>query len=196
MPKDTIILIHGYAAHPILMHRLKKILSKQNFHVINFKYQSTRKTIEYHAESLKNEIKRIDKSSTIHIIAHSMGGILVRQLLVTHKNLKFGRIIMIAPPNKGSKSASMLSSTVFKWSKTLRQISKENSYIKNLPEPEYFDIGIIASKFDRVVRIEDTILRTQSDHITLPYHHGELPWRTETAEQCIHFIKKGHFKRS
>lgn len=47
---------------------------------------------------------------TIHFVAHSMGGLLVRSHLVHHSNARIGKIVMLGPPNQGSELVDILNS--------------------------------------------------------------------------------------
>ncbi|MEM9368471.1 MAG: hypothetical protein AAGD07_20955 [Planctomycetota bacterium] len=50
-----------------------------------------------------------------------------------------------------------------------------------------------AAKGDRVVRLPNTYLKYQADHITVPGIHTDLPLRRSAIDQTVTFLRTGAF---
>jgi len=114
----TILLVHGLDDPGFLWNQLTEVLIKKGFHVIRLNYpndQAITKSTKYLAEQLV-----LLKEQGIHklkVIAHSMGGIIARDVL-THSdyyhNFKDGfesgpiiqHLITVGTPNNGSHFAN------------------------------------------------------------------------------------------
>ena len=103
---DPVICIHGFMRNSNCMKLLAQELESMGHTPYLFDYKSRSKTIEGHAEDLVELIKGLDE--TPHFVTHSLGGLIVRSAL-NHPDCpseaKGGRIIMLAPPHQGSKTA-------------------------------------------------------------------------------------------
>jgi len=52
----------------------------------------------------------------LHFITHSLGGSMVRAYLVSAKPKKLGHVVMLGPPNKGSKVVDVMQALAgFEW---------------------------------------------------------------------------------
>ena len=200
LPNDElVILVHGLAAHRLVMGRLAWSLRDLYARVVNWGYSSLWSPIERHGRALAGMLERLDsegKHSRIHLVTHSMGGIVARLALAEYLPRNFGRFVMIAPPNRGSHLAARLAPFLGRVCPPLVQLGNhEASFVCSLPLPQVTDLGIIAAKTDFLVRHPNTRLGCERDHIILPGLHSSLLWRRETAEQVRHFLEHGEFRR-
>jgi hypothetical protein len=132
----------------------------------------------------------------LHFVTHSLGSIIVRAMLREGRLPQLGRVVMLAPPNAGSHMAWALSPVLGWLCPVLREISTApNSYVNQLGAPSWKEIGVIAASNDWMVRRRSTHLETQLDHIVIRGDHIRLPLLRETAEQVVHFLNKGAFRR-
>ena len=197
--KNLVVLLHGLGANRFVMTRLAWLLRQGGFEVDNLGYRSTHGSIESHATRLRGHLARRNNDAEverIHLVTHSMGGIVARRALREEKPAKLGRIVMLGPPNAGSHVARLFAIPFGRWCPALVELSDEpGSYVNRLEQPADLEIGIIAAAADRVVKLDSTMLRCQRDHIVVPGHHGVLPWRRDATEHVIHFLRTGRFHR-
>lgn len=181
------------------MSKLGKSLAREGYEISNWGYRSLLWSIEKHAQDLATWIQRTTSTREwrrIHIVAHSMGCIVARQALLARIPEKFGRIVMLAPPNNGSHIASRFAGAIGWVCRPLGELSDTpDSFVNRMDEPHGIEVGVVAASFDRVVPLKSTFLTCQKDHIVLPSHHGTLPWRDDSARQVASFLKNGSFQR-
>ena len=199
MTKELVVLLHGLGANRFVMSRIASVLRGAGYQVENIGYRSTRGSIDSHARQLQQRLRRWNDDADvgrIHLVTHSMGGIVTRRALCDERPAKLGRIVMMGPPNAGSHVARLFAIPFGRWCPALTELSDEpGSYVKRLEQPANLEIGIVAAAADRVVRLESTMLNCQQDHIVVPGHHGLLPWLRDTAEYVLHFLRSGQFRQ-
>jgi pimeloyl-ACP methyl ester carboxylesterase len=198
--RDIVVLVHGLAATRIIMQSLAKSLAGVFAGVTNWGYQSLWSPIEAHGRQLATLLRQLDregKHERIHLVTHSMGGIIARVALAEYLPERFGRFVMIAPPNRGSHVATRLARYLGRICPPLSQLSDHDaSFVCSLPPPPVAELGIIAAATDFLVLEPNTRLGCECDHIVLPGLHSSLLWRRETAEQVRYFLEHGRFRRT
>lgn len=211
----VVVLIHGVLCHKVYMLKLKQELEKQGYTVFNFGYASNAYDIAHHGEVINKFVTSI-KYNEINFVTFSMGGLVTRQFI--NKVPKVKRLVMIAPPNKGSDMADL-----FGKSKIIRKVfgpgmeqmtTHVESFANKSPIPKC-EFGIIGGKLkahkslwrptriiytlwrkkdnDGLVGVEQTKLKGMKDFILLPYDHAVIPFKKKTITQVINFLKKGSF---
>ncbi len=138
-----------------------------------------------------------ERAERVHIVAHSMGGIITRLALAEFQPRRLGRLVMVAPPNRGSHVATWLAPWLGRICPPLVQLADgDDSFVCRLPLPQVPELGVIAAATDFLVREPSTHLGCETDHITLAGLHSAILWRRETAEQVQHFLEHGSFRRT
>ncbi len=196
--KHFVVFIHGIAAPRFVFLYLKWFLWRHGLRSRIFGYSSVFKTIPCHADRFIETLKRLEKDRSIdqiHIVAHSMGGVVTRQALLKYRPEKLGRFLMLATPNKGSSAARKLSASIFSFSRTLRQISDEQgSYVRELEFPEEVEMGAIHASVDRVVTRESSMPVPNVPFLELYSGHNDLLIRPATARAMLQFLETGSFE--
>ena len=198
--RDAVVVVHGLAAHPVLMIPLARWLEESFGRVINWGYPSLWSPIERHGQKLADLLRQLDRDDThdrIHIVAHSMGAIVSRVALAEYLPGRFGRFVMISPPNRGSRLASRVAPLLGRVLPPVSQLTDHGkSFVCSLPLPTVAELGIIAARIDLLVQEPSTHLDCERDHIILPGRHTTFIWRRETAKQVRHFLQNGRFQRA
>lgn len=196
-PVSHVILVHGLAAHRLVMQRLYWNLQSAGYEVENWKYRSVRGSLPELGRDLGRRLAMLNESpqvSAIHLVTHSMGSIVARCGLATQRFEKLQRWVMLAPPNRGSHAARWLAPWLGWFCEPLVHLSDAaNSYVNQLDAPRGVEIGVLVAALDHVVRRSSTRLDTQQDWLVLPGPHGALPWRSDTCLQVLQFLQHGRF---
>lgn len=197
--KDYVVLLHGFWRTSKSMKKLEKVLIKDGYFVINLDYPSRKEKIEdlsenYLKKALEN--KCTDKNKKIHFVTHSMGGIVVRYFLAKNKLKNLGRVIMLAPPNKGSKLADFLAKSLtinLILGPALKELKTDKkSLTQKIPLPNY-EFGVIASKYDEKVPVENTKLKNMKDFLLVPTTHTYIMNSNKVIKAIQSFLKNGKF---
>lgn len=149
---------------------------------------------------MKKEIanKYTDKTEKINFVTHSMGGIVVRYFLANNNLENINRIVMFAPPNKGSDLADKWSS--FKlinyiMGPALKEMATDQNSLVNTISDLNYEIGIIAGERDEKVSLEKTKLNEMTDFIVFPNEHTWIINNNKAIEATLNFLTEGKFKK-
>lgn len=112
--KPLVVLLHGLARGQGSLASLAKFLRAQGFDTWSRTYPSRRHSISHLASELSDELVEVAGDRPLCAVTHSMGGIVVRHL--HDPRLRWSRIVMLAPPNQGSRlAAGMVRNPLFRW---------------------------------------------------------------------------------
>lgn len=210
--QETVILLHGLARGSGSMGTLEKAFKAQGFNVYNIDYPSTSKSIEELVKLLSVQFNSCCRNSKrTHFVTHSLGGILTRVYLQTHRILNIGRVVMIAPPNQGSEIVDHIGDWgAFRaiFGKAGSQLGTKDGHLpKQLAKP-YYELGVIAgdafinplgwallpSPNDGAVSVKSTKLSSMQDFIVVNHSHTFIHQMQDTINYAVKFIKTGRFK--
>jgi hypothetical protein len=212
-PSDCVILLHGMARTSASMSNMERVLSSHSFVVVNVDYPSRKKPIEELAPlavGMGLEGCRGTDAVRIHFVTHSLGGILVRYYLAENTIEELGRVVMLAPPNKGSGAVDHMATVpgfaALNGPAGFQLGTDENSVPLKLG-PANFEVGIITgnrsinpilSGFlenpdDGKVSVESAKLEGMTDFLVVPEPHPFIMSSDYVIEQTIHFLRFGKF---
>lgn len=211
-PTEAVILLHGLARTNVSMLAMEKAISYAGYKAINYHYPSRQHTISELAElAISETLTQCEDVEKIHFVTHSMGGILVRQYLTTHKIEKLGHVVMLGPPNQGSELVDKLAD--LPGFKTVNgpagmQLGTGDMSVPHTLGPVDFSLGVIAGTQtinlilssmlpkpnDGKVSVASTKVEGMADHIVLPATHPFMMWNPEVIEQVLFFLKHGYFQ--
>ena len=198
--KKTVVLVHGLAGSRLDMWPISRRLGRLGFAVNNWGYRSFGKSIESHAARLTGFLQNIDRQangSEFYLVTHSMGGIIARTVFENCSFQNLERVVMLAPPNRGSHAARKMA-PMFGWlTPSLQQLSDDpGSYVNRLScslNNDDFELGIVEATKDRVIAPGCVLLDGHHDFAQVDGHHGVLTWYGETARLVESFLIHGSF---
>jgi len=202
---QNVFLIHGWGVRAPSMENLSKALSLVGYMVYNYDYPTSTRTIQDHAvEFLKlyrNTLKEEHIESNISFVTHSMGGLVLRSAMadMTEEECrKINAIVMLGPPNRGSRWARFgLSTFMRKHNKSLADmLIGEQSFVNKIPAPKYLPpVGIIAGRFDGKVALPHTALPEGQpfELAIVNCSHPGLRRPSRTLGYIAKFLRTKHF---
>ncbi len=218
-PGRVVIVLHGLIRTTDSMLKLGRFLEENsNLTAVPFEYASTRKRVAYHAKALSSVIDSLGSEVTeVNFVAHSMGNIVVRHYLSdlseskTTQPPQFGRMVMIGPPNQGSRMATVLKRS-FMFNMIAGPAGRELGDGWEKLEPHLatpsFEFGIIAGgqsdkqkisnfilygKDDFTVSVSETRLPGATDSLVKPLLHSTMMRKPMTLEATLRFLEHGYF---
>lgn len=200
--KDIVVLVHGLGGSRVDMWPLARRLQRRGYETRNWGYRSLGNRVEAHAERLGRELSALDRqlsSNRVHLVTHSMGGIITRAMLADFDFQNLGRVVMLAPPHRGSHMARKLMPFLGWLSPSLSQLSdSSDSFVNQLPntlQQKGLEFAIVEATKDRVIEQGGVHLDGYRDFARVAGHHGVLPWYSDTVQLVEDFIIHGKFGR-
>lgn len=105
---DAVVLIHGLWMTGTEMRVLGGRLEESGFRVRYFRYRSWRGGLAQAASALR-EFVEATEGERVHIIGHSLGGVVIAKMLEEAPVSRPGRVAMLGSPMGGSAAARIVS---------------------------------------------------------------------------------------
>jgi len=209
---EVVVLLHGLGRTHWSMMPLESRLAEAGYEVVNLRYPSTRLEPDALVTYVGDAVRECCASARrLHFVTHSLGGILVRGYLAERRPANLGRVVMLAPPNRGSEIVDELRSwALFSWilGPTALQLgTNADSFPNRLPAVD-FDLGVIAgtesvnpigsamlpARNDGAVSVASTRVEGMSDFVAVPASHTFIMWSDDAREQVVAFLRNGRFE--
>ena len=205
----SVVTVHGLWMRGASMAVLRRRLEPHGFAFHDFSYPSVTGSLIANAAALAAFLERVP-GETVHLVGHSLGGLLACAMLETCLPPRIGRIVCLGAPLKGSRSAARLS----RWPGGQRLVGKCLGDVQArggfAAWRSGVEVGSIAGRIplglgrlfgpfpepnDGTVAVAETEIPGLADHIVLPVSHVALLWSTAVAAQTEHFLLHGRFMR-
>jgi len=206
---ERVVLVHGIWMTGLEMFFLRRRLEACGFDIERFHYASLGRTPVENAEALAGFIRGLDVGR-LHLVAHSLGGIVLMHLFERFPDLPPGRVVLLGSPVQGSGVARRLSRLPL-----LRHCLGRSIQLGLLgdvpPWQGERELGVIAGTggvgigtlvggldkpSDGTVAVTETRLAGASDYCDLPASHTGLVFSSKVADAVCCFLKTGNFTQN
>lgn len=189
----------------MLAYRLRKL----GYTVHTPGYQSVKRTPEENAQQLAQFIHQQDFPQ-LHIVAHSLGGIVSLHLLSMYQDIPDGRLVTLGSPVAGSLVAQQLTAKSKLMTRLFGQSMERGLSGQHIPDSLQREWGVIAGNNsfglgrvlvdfnednDGAVALTETLHPALSDRIVLHESHTGMLFSKDVVAQTVHFLESGQFKR-
>lgn len=211
---ECVVLLHGLARSSLSMELMGWWLEDRGYRIANIDYPSREYPIEELAPLAVGEgidaCNRDGHAEAIHFVAHSLGGILVRQYFSTRRIDNLGRVVMLGPPNQGSAAADEMRDVPgFDWlnGPAGLQLGKGEESVPLKLGPPNFEFAVIAGNQtidpvtsavlddpdDGRVSVADTRLEGMKDFRVVNASHAFIMQKTQVFLLVERFLREGSF---
>lgn len=206
--RPPVVLVHGIYMGAWAMLYLAHGLRRLGWTCRRFGYASVRRSPVENSERLALYLRALEAPG-VHLVAHSLGGLLVRHLVHQDPAPRLGRVVTLGTPHQGSYAGRFLYR--HRLLRPLLGRSIERGVLGDLPPwPPDHPLGNIAGTRrlglgqlvpglpvpnDGTVALEETRLGCARDHLELPLTHTALLLCPVVVRQVDRFLRHGRFDR-
>jgi len=214
MAREAIVYVHGLwssSADSILLRR--RLASALGCAVWMFRYPSISSSMHEAVERLRRFIgERCEPPpEKLHLVGHSLGGLVIYRYLERHADHPPGRIVFIATPAVACRAAVGLAHLPLLGPFAGQCVRDELLVERERRWNHTRELGIIAGtrplgfghliarlegENDGTISVSETRLPGATDFITLPATHMGLLLSGRVARETALFLRAGHFSLS
>lgn len=204
----SVITVHGLWMRGTAMAALSRRLAPRGYDVAHFSYSSITGSLAESAAALAEFVDGV-RGDTVHLVGHSLGGVLICAMLETRLPARIGRVVCLGSPFRGSRTAARL--TRWPGGSLLigRCLGDVNACGGFSACPAGVEVGSIAGRLpfgvgrllgpfpepnDGTVAVAETMIAGLTDHVVLPVSHVALLWSSQVAAEVEHFLEHGRFR--
>ncbi|KFN43104.1 alpha/beta fold hydrolase [Arenimonas oryziterrae] len=202
---ETVLILHGLMMRSPAMLPLASRLRRRGFEPRLFGYSTLWQNPAKAMEKLAMRLYAYG-DQPVHLVAHSLGGLVAVETLNRYQQLPPGRLVCLGSPLAGSTAARGL------FDRGLGFVSGRSGPLLRgglIQLPEKHQVGAIAGsrslgmgKYfghfdglnDGTVAVWETRMPGLGDHAVIPSSHSGLAFSPLAAELAANFLETGHFR--
>lgn len=209
MSAAAIVYVHGLwqSGHESFILR-RRLQSEHGYGWHTFPYRTANVSLDAIADSLNEHIAASD-APTVHLLGHSLGGLVILRCLQRHPQQPPGRVVFLGTPSVASRAADSVAR--FRVGRALLgQAAVEGLLYGH--ESEWLhkrELGILAGSQphglgravtaftepnDGVVAVAETRLLGARDHKVLSVSHTGMLLSARVAHEIGNFLEQGRFE--
>ena len=211
-PRGTVVLVHGIWMHGLAMAPMGARLRRLGHRTRRFSYDFLTKTPAENGDALAEFCRELDaeqaERAPVHLVGHSLGGIVVLHCLDRHPDLPIERVVLLGSPVRGSAVARRVHAN-----EILRPLlgrAGERGLLGDVPEfAGRQELGIVtgSGRFglsallfpldedgDGVVGESETVIENAAERVTVSDSHSALMVSAQAAELVARFVERGRFR--
>ena len=208
-PRSVIVFAHGAVVNGMEMKILRGRLAQVGYDIRQFHYHSMLRGLDENVELLRDFIAKT-KGDVVHVIGHSMGGVLTRHVFEQMPDPRPGRLIAIGSPLTNCWVGRRFIGLHPRIGALCTGQTVRDHLLRS-SEPVWRgkrDFGVIAGTYpfgigtlfhdlpspsDGVVLLEETKLQGLRDHVTYRINHFGMLLSKRCCTQMARFLALGEF---
>jgi pimeloyl-ACP methyl ester carboxylesterase len=204
---EVVVFVHGLYMVGLELTPLRRRVARAGFETRRFRYHSITRSLDANARAL-GLYCQAQQTQRLHIVAHSLGGLVVLRMFEQGTKLPPGRVVFMGSPVRGSRFARYLTQRGMAWS--LGKSGDGALAAEHDPVwKQKRDLGIVAgthefrlnplnpklaSPHDGIVSVEETRIEGAKDVVTIHSNHTGMLFTRELAKQVSAFLRAGQFR--
>jgi pimeloyl-ACP methyl ester carboxylesterase len=185
---------------------LRDRLAKAGFAPTVFRYPSMNSSLDDVTAALAARLRSFE--GTVHLVGHSLGGVMILETLEREAELPPGRIVLLGSPVRGSRAARSIAAWAIGpqllGALAVVELARERDRSWHLPR----EVGVIAGcrsaglgrvfsdlaqPNDGTICLDETRLPGATAHRVLDVSHTGMLLSSLVARDTARFLENGHF---
>ncbi len=204
-----VVVVHGLYMPGSELFLLRRRLVRAGFVASQFRYRTLSHDVDRSAAFLAEHVANVP-GDTVHLVGHSLGGIVMLKMVERHGAERIGRLVSLGSPFRGSLSAENMSRLPGGRYLLGRAMAQAGEEAAGRSWDGVRELGVIAGDRawgmgrllgplpkpnDGTVTVAETRLPGATDHIVLPVTHLSMLWSRSVADEVVAFLRNGRFDR-
>lgn len=202
----SVVVLHGLWMRGLALSAVVQRLRHAGMQAEPFDFGSVHAPVEDTIQRLRQRIAELP--SPVHVVGHSLGGLMGLLACNRHDELPDGRIVCLGSPLVGSAAArrlhdwgggallghsrALLAQGIDRW-----QGPREAGVVAGTLALGFGSfMGLPAGDSDGTVAVAETRLPGLTDHCCVAASHTGLLFSAAAASQTVHFLRHGRFQPS
>lgn len=204
----TVVVVHGLWMTGAVFALQRARLARYGYRVEAFSYPSVRLGMDEIASRLTRFVTALD-APRVHFIGHSLGGLVVLDMLALNPDLPAGRIVLLGSPVAGSRAAEQLAHSsagrtligraLLDWRAERVAAAASRFEVGMIAGTVRLGVGRLLVKLpepnDGVICLDETRMPGLRDHLAMPLSHSGMIVSARASRQIHTFLELGHFAR-
>jgi pimeloyl-ACP methyl ester carboxylesterase len=204
--REVVVFVHGILMQGLEMGLLRHRVAAAGYEVRQFHYPSLSASPAQNAARLNAWLQGLD-ADVVHLVAHSLGGLVLCHLFHDFPAQRPGRVLMLGTPLRGSDLARKLNR--WPWTRWVLGRAVERGLLGDGPGwPRSRPLAMIAGHrgvlgmgllvagqiprpHDGTVSVAETDVVGVTDHLSVPYSHFAMLLARPVAEAVCRYLRSG-----
>ena len=204
---EHVVVLHGWGLSSFATRFWCRRLGQAGYVPSPFAYRSLTRSLDHNVAQLAAHVQALPGDGVVHLVGHSMGGIVIMQCLAHHVFARLGRVVMVGTPFQGSVPAQRLKATrlgrfllgksIVQWHGVGARAMPLGLEVGTIAGTRQLGMGQILGKLDAphdgTVSLRETHVPFAVDHLVMHVTHSEMLMSSRVTAQIVRFLQNGKF---